>query len=76
MTSMLYIKVQTLTDAKAVNERITKACIESSKWTDGITNNYCNPTFNPLAQAWIIPILEGYENYFTDSELEQAALNQ
>jgi hypothetical protein len=73
---MGFIKFQTLSEAKSTNERITNDCINSSIWTDGITNNYCNPYYDPLVQAWIIPILEGYEKYFTDSELEQAALNQ
>ncbi len=73
---MPYIKVSTLAEAKAVNQRITDACIIDSKWTDGITNNYCNPYYDQAIQAWIIPILEGYEQYFTESELEQAAINQ
>ena len=73
---MPYIKFSTLAEAKAVNERITKACIDNSKWTDAITNNYCNPTFDPLAQAWIVPILEGYEQFFTDAEIEQSMINQ
>lgn len=73
---MQYIKFTTLAEAKAVNQRITDGCINDSKWTDGITNNYCNPYYDQVAQAWIIPILEGYEQYFTDAELEQAAINQ
>lgn len=73
---MPYIKLLTLAEAKTVNQRITDACINDSKWTDGITNNYCNPYYDQMAQAWIIPILEGYEQYFTESEIEQAAINQ
>lgn len=73
---MPYIKVSTLAEAKAINQRITDACINDSKWTDGITNNYCNPYYDQAIQAWIVPILDGYEQYFTESEIEQAAINE
>ena len=59
-------------EAKALNERVTNDCIAQSKWTDGITNNYCNPEWNEELQKWLVPVLEGYENFFTDEELENA----
>lgn len=64
------------TEAKALNQRVTNDCIAQSKWTDGVTNNYCNPYYDSDAQAWIVPILEGYEQFFTDDELAQAMQNQ
>lgn len=73
---MPYIKLLTFAEAKAVNQRITDDCKNDSKWTDGITNNYCNPYYDQDLQAWIVPILEGYEQYFTDTEIEQALTNQ
>jgi hypothetical protein len=66
------IKLFTLLEAKALNERVTNDCIAQSKWTDGITNNYCNPEWNEELQKWLVPVLEGYENFFTDEELENA----
>lgn len=59
-------------EAKALNERVTNDCITQSKWIDGITNNYCNPQFDEESQMWLVPILEGYESFFTDEELENA----
>jgi hypothetical protein len=58
-------------EAKALNQRVTNDCIAQSKWTDGVTNNYCNP-YKDEDGLWIVPILEGYENFFTDEELEKA----
>lgn len=58
-------------EAKALNERVTNDCIAQSKWTDGITNNYCNPYLDEDG-LWVVPILEGYENFFTDEELSKA----
>lgn len=69
------IKLQTLSEAKSLNERVTNDCIASSKWTDGITNNYCNPEWNEDLQMWTVPILEGYENFFTEQEIENAWKN-
>lgn len=71
MISMLFIKLS-FSEAKSLNERVTNDCISQGKWTDGITNNYCNPYFDEESQLWIVPILEGYENFFTDEELEKA----
>jgi hypothetical protein len=71
---MLSIKLS-FSEAKSLNERVTNDCIAQSKWTDGITNNYCNPYFDEESQLWIVPILEGYENFFTNEELEQAWKN-
>jgi len=69
------IKLFTLLEAKALNERVTNDCIAQSKWTDGITNNYCNPEWDEELQKWLVPVLEGYENFFTDEELENAYRN-
>ena len=66
------IKLQTLSEAKSLNERVTNDCIAQSKWTDGITNNYCNPHWDEELQKWLVPVLEGYESFFTDEELENA----
>lgn len=68
---MRFIKLSFL-EAKQLNERITNACITQNKWTDGITNNYCNPQFDEESHMWLLPILEGYESLFTDEELENA----
>ena len=68
---MLFIKLS-FSEAKSLNERVTNDCIAQSKWTDGITNNYCNPEWNEELQKWLVPVLEGYENFFTDEELENA----
>ena len=69
---MPYIKFSTLSEAKSLNERLTNDCISQSKWTDGITNNYCNPEWNEEFQKWLVPVLEGYEDFFTNEELENA----
>lgn len=70
--NMLFIKLDNLSQAKAINERVTADCIAASKWTDGVTNNYCNPTWDEGLQKWLAPILEGYEHFFTDEEIENA----
>jgi len=70
------IKLQTLSEAKAINARVTADCIAQSKWTDGVTNNYCHPEFDQENQVWLVPILEGYESFFRDSEIENAMRNQ
>jgi hypothetical protein len=69
---MLFIKCPTLSEAKIINARVTTDCIAQSKWTDSVTNNYCNPTWDEDLQKWLVPILEGYESFFTDSEIENA----
>ena len=68
---MRFIKLSFL-EAKKLNDRVTNDCITKGKWNDSITNNYCNPEFNEESQMWVVPILEGYENFFTDEELENA----
>lgn len=68
---MRFIKLS-FSEAKKLNERVTNDCIVQEKWTDGITNNYCNPQFDEESQMWLVPILEGYESFFTDEELENA----
>ncbi len=70
---MLFIKLDSLIQAKSINQRITQSCIDASVWTDGITNNYCNPIWNESLQKWLVPILEGYEQFFTDEEIENAS---
>jgi hypothetical protein len=68
---MLFIKLS-FSEAKALNERVTTDCIAQGKWSDSITNNYCHPFFDEETQMWLVPVLEGYESFFTDQELENA----
>jgi len=67
---MLSIKFKTYEQAWQLNERVTADCIKNGEWSDG-TNNYCNPTQNANGQ-WEVPILEGYEKYFTLAEISRA----
>lgn len=69
---MPFIEFETFSEAKTINARITAECIAKSKWTDGVTNNYCNPYLDEETQLWVVPVLEGYENFFTDEELAKA----
>ena len=61
---------RTYSEAWQLNERVTADCIRNGEWSDG-TNNYCNPTQNANGQ-WEVPILEGYEKYFTLAEISRA----
>lgn len=72
---MLYIKLDTYQQAVDLNARVTNDCIADQRWTDGITNNYCNPEFDQTITKWLVPILPGYEKYFTEQELENAYSN-
>lgn len=72
---MLYIKLDTYAEATSLNARVTADCIADSKWTDGVTNNYCNPDWNQDVQKWLVPVLPGYEQYFTEAEMENAYTN-
>jgi hypothetical protein len=65
------LKFRTYAEAWAVNERVTADCIRNNQWTDGITTNYATPTENENGQ-WEIPILPGYEQYFTLAEISGA----
>lgn len=63
--------LRTYGEAEALNNRITADCLRTGKWTDGVTNNYCVPTQNENGQ-WVIPVLDGYEQFFTVAELSRA----
>lgn len=62
----------TKVEADIVNARVTQACIAASKWTDGLTNNYCNPYYDEELAKWAVPVLDGYEQFFNDDELQFA----
>jgi hypothetical protein len=66
----MILKFKTYEEAWQLNERVTADCIKNNQWSDG-TNNYCNPTQNSNGQ-WEVPILEGYEKYFTLAEISRA----
>jgi hypothetical protein len=67
---MLYIKFKTYSEASVLNDRVTAECLRTSVWTDG-TNNYCNPDQDTNG-LWRVPILEGYEMFFTTGEIDRA----
>lgn len=67
---MRYIKYRTYSEAQLVNDRVTAECLRNSEWPSG-TNNYCIPTQDEYGQ-WLVPILEGYEKYFTTGEIDRA----
>jgi hypothetical protein len=67
---MRYIKFRTFSEASALNDRVTAECLRASVWTDG-TNNYCNPDQDANGM-WRVPILEGYEMFFTTGEIDRA----
>jgi len=62
---MRYIKLTTEADAIALNERVTKDCLAEGIWQNG-TNNYCDPEHT---EFWLVPVLDGYEQFFTKEEL-------
>jgi hypothetical protein len=65
------IYCETLEEAQMLNSRLTQDCISASIWPSG-TTNYCNPEQDPETGKWLVPILEGYEQFFTSYELEYA----
>lgn len=67
---MLYIKFKTYSEASVLNDRVTAECLRTSFWTDG-TNNYCIPDQDANG-LWRVPILEGYEMFFTTGEIDRA----
>ena len=64
----------TYEEATALNERINAAASEAGKFEGG-TNNYCNPYQDEDNGLWVVPILEGYEEFFTSFELSTANRN-
>ena len=64
----------TLEEATIVNQRVTAACLAAGIWSNG-TNNYCNPYQEEETGQWVIPILEGYQQFFTSFELSIANQN-
>jgi len=67
---MQYIKYVTYGGAVNKIESINSICI-TSKWKDGITNNYCfveeydEEINGEIITSFLIPILDGYEEFFT-----------
>jgi hypothetical protein len=62
---MRFLKVNTEAEANTLNGRVTQSCLEAGVWSNG-TNNYCNPEHQ---EFWLVPVLEGYEQFFTPAEL-------
>lgn len=69
MEKILYIETQE--EALQINQRVVDACMSESFWSNG-TNNYCVPYLDENTGKWIVPILEGYEQFFTPFELSIA----
>jgi len=67
---MRYIKFRTYSEAAVLNDRVTAECLRASVWTD-ITNNYCIPDEDANGM-WRVPILDGYEMFFTTGEIDRA----
>lgn len=67
---MLYIKYKTYSDALMINDRVTAECLRDGIW-NGTTNNYCIP-FKDKHGQWLVPIMDGYEKYFTIGEIDCA----
>lgn len=61
-------------EADDLNARITADCKASGIW-DGTTSNYCVPDFIQDVGQWLVPIIPGYEQFFTDFELSIANNN-
>lgn len=67
---MRYIKFKTFNEANSLNNRVTAECLSKSEWNSG-TDNYCTPSQDDRGQ-WLVPVIEGYEKYFTTGELDRA----
>ncbi len=57
-------------DAIALNNAIT--AMLQPLWGDGITNNYCTPKKHPEQDLWAVIIEPGYEECFSDAQLNEA----
>lgn len=66
----MYIIFNTKAEANALNSRINLDI--SPTWTDGITNNYCNPIKHPELNKWAVIIDPAYSEYFTATEITQS----
>jgi hypothetical protein len=64
----------TYEEATAINERINYSANAAGMFRAG-TNNYCNPYLDETKGLWVVPILEGYEEFFTAFELSIANQN-
>lgn len=62
---MRFIKLNSQQEADAINVRVTKSCIDAGVWGSG-TDNYCNPQHE---EFWLVPVLDGYDQFFTPAEL-------
>lgn len=66
---MKYVIFFTLVAALSRNSEITRQC----NFDDGITNNYADVIKYPnVDSAYALPIVNGYEKYFTKQELDSA----
>ena len=68
------IKFKSLSEALALNERITNDCLRAQVWSGG-TDNYCIPAQGDDGY-YEVPILPGYEQFFTFAEREIAATQE
>jgi len=68
---MNHIVFNTRIDAILRQDEITKECIDK-KWTDGVTSTYCELLQHPIKELYAIPVLDGYEDFFTESEIKSA----
>lgn len=72
---MKNIYCNTFEEASLLNERVTAECLAAGIWQGG-TSNYCNPYQDPVSGKWVVPILDGYEQFFKSYEIEYADMAQ
>jgi hypothetical protein len=72
---MKNIYCNTLEEASLLNERVTEECLSAGIWQGG-TSNYCNPYQDTESGKWVVPILDGYEQFFKSYEIEYADMAQ
>jgi hypothetical protein len=66
----VFIVLSSSSEAEALNNRITFDM--EPHWTDGVTDNYCNVIKHPTQDLWAVIVQPGYEQHFTQSELNSA----
>jgi hypothetical protein len=67
------IFLDTKLEADELNDRVTRDCLRSGFWDVG-TTRYCDPKLDPDTDKWIVPVIEGYEQFFTEFELTVATI--
>lgn len=65
-----YIVFNNSAEANALNNRVTLDLL--NQWSDGITNNYSEVKKHPNAELWAVIIELGYEQHFTNQELNSS----